>query len=118
MCWQQQMGNAMPVGHSSKKFSQICSILDEFETKAPADAISSLESLARLSLCEDYHQGQAFEKIDEWEVAIEEATQFYESGRGLKEKNRELKDMLKEERLKREELERNSKQRCHGERKS
>ncbi|KAH6666036.1 hypothetical protein B0J14DRAFT_205598 [Halenospora varia] len=89
-----------------KKFSQICSILDEFETKAPAKAISSLERLAQLSLCEKYHQGQAFDKIDEWEVAIQEATQFYESGKGLKEKNRELKEMLKEERSEREELER------------
>jgi chromosome segregation ATPase len=89
-----------------KKFSQICSILDEFETKAPANAMSSLKRLAQLSLCEEYHQGQAFEKIDEWEVAIQEATQFYESGKGLKEKNRELKEMLKEERSEREELER------------
>ena len=89
-----------------KKFSQICSILDEFETKAPANAISSLKHLAQLSLCEEYHQGQAFEKIDEWEVAIQEATQFYESGEGMKEKNRELKKMLKEERSERVELER------------
>jgi chromosome segregation ATPase len=90
----------------NKKFSQICSILDEFETKAPAKAVKSLERLAQLSLCEKYHQGQAFEKIDEWEVAIRDAAQFYESGRGLKDKNRELKEMLKEERLQREELER------------
>ena len=81
-------------------------MLDEFETKAPAKAISSLERLAKLSLCEDYHQGQAFEKIDDWEVAIQEATQFYESGKALKEKNRELKEMLKEERSEREDLER------------
>ena len=90
----------------NKKFSQICFILDEFETKAPANAIKSLERLAQLSLCEQFHQGQVFEKIDEWEVAIQDATQFYESGKGLKDKNRELKEMLKEERLQREELER------------
>jgi chromosome segregation ATPase len=90
----------------NKKFSQICSILDEFETKAPAKAIKSLERLAQLSLCEQFHQGQVFEKIDEWEVAIQDATQFYESGKGLKDKNRELKEMLKEERSQREELER------------
>jgi chromosome segregation ATPase len=89
-----------------KKYSQICFILDEFETKAPAKAISSLDRLAQLSLCEEYHQDQAFEKIDEWEVAIQEATKFYESGTGMKEKNRELKEKLKEERLEREELER------------
>ena len=89
-----------------KNFSQICSMLDEFETKAPAKAISSLERLAELSLCEDYHQGQAFEKIDDWEVAIQEATQFYERCKALKEKNRELKEMLKEERSEREDLER------------
>jgi chromosome segregation ATPase len=90
----------------NKRFSQICSILDEFETKAPAKAIKSLERLAQLSLCEQFHQGQVFEKIDEWEVAIQDATQFYESGKGLKDKNRELKEMLKEERSQREELER------------
>jgi chromosome segregation ATPase len=89
-----------------RKFSLICSILDEFETKAPAKAISLLQRLAQLSLCEEYHQGQAFEKIDEWKVAIQEATQFYESGKGLKEKNRELEEKLKDERSEREELER------------
>jgi chromosome segregation ATPase len=89
-----------------KKFTKICSMLDEFETTAPANAISSLKRLAQLSLCEEWHQGQALKKIEEWEVAIQEATQFYESGKGLKEKNRELKDMLKEERSEREDLER------------
>jgi chromosome segregation ATPase len=89
-----------------KKFSQICAMLDEFETKAPANAISSLERLAHLSLCEGYHQHKAAEKMEEWELAIQEATQFYESGKRLKEKNRELKEKLKEERSEKEELER------------
>jgi chromosome segregation ATPase len=89
-----------------ENFSQICSMLDEFETKAPAKAIKSLKRLAQLSLCEKYHQHQVFDRIDEWEVAIQDATQFYESGKDLKDKNRELKEMLKEERSQREELER------------
>lgn len=80
-------------------------MLDEFETKEPANAIPSLKCLARLSLCQDYHQGQALGKVDEWEVAIQDAIQFYESGRSLKEKNRELKEMLREERSEREGLE-------------
>ncbi|KAH8656699.1 hypothetical protein BGZ60DRAFT_532280 [Tricladium varicosporioides] len=91
---------------SDSKFSQICSILDEFETQPPTNAISSLERLAQLSLCEKYHQWQAFNKINKWEVAIQEATQFYESGKRLKEKNQELKEMLQKERSEKDELRR------------
>jgi hypothetical protein len=46
------------------------------------------------------------ERIDEWEVAIQEATRFYESGKGLKEKNRKRKERLEGERSEIEELER------------
>jgi ABC-type transporter Mla subunit MlaD len=94
---------------SDKSFSRICSILDELEIKAPANARSSLERLAQLSLCEENHQRQASNKIEEWEVAIQEATQFYEIQKGLKERNRELKEKLKEERSRREKLERSFK---------
>ena len=80
-------------------------MLDDFETKAPEKAKSSLNRLARLCLCEEYHQGQSYEIIDEWEDAIEEATQFYEKGQDLKERNRELCRMLKEEKTKRVALE-------------
>jgi chromosome segregation ATPase len=90
---------------SAKNFSRICSILDDFETKAPAKAVSSLGRLAQLSLCEKYHQSQASKKVGEWKVAIQEATKFYERSKALKKKNRELNEMLTEERSEREELE-------------
>ncbi|KAE9363810.1 hypothetical protein N431DRAFT_431995 [Stipitochalara longipes BDJ] len=89
-----------------KKFSQICSILDGFETEAPAKAVPALRHLAELSLCEQFHQNQVLQKREEWKIAIQEATKFYENGKDLKEKNRELKRMLKEEREEREDLER------------
>ncbi|PMD47702.1 hypothetical protein L207DRAFT_506670 [Hyaloscypha variabilis F] len=88
------------------KFLQVRRILDEFETNAPAKAIPSLGRLASLSLCQDWHQGQAYEKIGEWQDAIEEATEAYQKGSDLKEKNRELQRMLGEERAEREDLER------------
>jgi len=83
-------GNRCRWDISDGKFSQICSILDDLETRAPVNALSSLESLARLSLCEEYHQGQAYDKVAEWRVAIEEATQFYESRKRVNEENRRL----------------------------
>lgn len=89
-----------------REFYQICSILDKFETKAPAKAMSSLETLAQLSLCKQYHKHQVSEKVDEWEIAIHEASKFYKSGKCLEDKNRELEEMLKEEISEREELER------------
>lgn len=79
-------------------------MLDDFETEAPAKAVSSLGRLAQLSLCEEYHQKQASRKIDEWKLAIQEATKFYERGKALKRENRELNEMLREEISEREEL--------------
>jgi chromosome segregation ATPase len=95
---------------SGKNFSRICSMLDDFETEAPAKAVSSLGRLAQLSLCEEYHQTQASKKIDEWKVAIREATKFYEQVKALKRENRVLDELWSEEISKREELEKKVKE--------
>jgi chromosome segregation ATPase len=79
-------------------------MLDDFETEAPAKAVSSLGRLAQLSLCEEYHQNQASQKIDEWKVAIREATKFYEQVKALKKENRELNELWSGEISEREEL--------------
>ena len=87
------------------RFLHVRRMLDDFETKAPEKATGSLKRLARLCLCEEYHQNQSFEVINKWEDAIEEATKFYEKGQDLKERNRELMRALKEEITKRVVLE-------------
>jgi len=79
------------------KYERVYSILDELETKAPSDAASSFSRLAQLSLCQDWHQNQAFTKIREWTTAVQEATQFYDSSSGLEDKIQELEEMLEKE---------------------
>jgi hypothetical protein len=86
-------------------FSRICAILDGFETEAPKKATPYLQTLARLSLCQDYHRNQAHEKTLEWQVAITDATKFYDSGRDLRTKIRDLEAVLHDETTMRANLE-------------
>lgn len=48
-------------------------ILDEREKKRPKYTKNHLRKLAELSLCNDYHRGQANQVMDVWEDAIDDA---------------------------------------------
>ena len=52
---------------------EIRMILDEREKKHPKYAKKSLNILAELSLCNDYHQGQASQVMEAWKAAIDDA---------------------------------------------
>lgn len=52
---------------------EIRMILDEREKKRPKYAKKSLKILAELSLCNDYHQGQASQVMEAWKAAIDDA---------------------------------------------
>lgn len=90
---------------SSQRFFQISTMLNGFEMQAPSAALPSLRHLAQLCLCTEYHQGQTSEVINGWKAAIRDASRLYESGAGLRERNRELLDMLSVSEENREELE-------------
>ncbi|KFZ14259.1 hypothetical protein V502_06151 [Pseudogymnoascus sp. VKM F-4520 (FW-2644)] len=58
---------------SDENVREIPMILDEREKRHPKYAKKSLKILAELSLCNDYHQGQASQVIEAWKAAIDDA---------------------------------------------
>lgn len=58
---------------SDANIQEIRMILDEREKKRPKYAKNHLRKLAELSLCNDYHRGQASQVMDVWEDAIDDA---------------------------------------------
>ena len=81
-----------------ERFDGIRSILDQIEAKPPKDAVPHLQRLARLSLCDDYHQGQQSVLVNGWKSALEDAAKEYEKGEGLRSRNKALEKELKQER--------------------
>lgn len=61
-------------------YNDICALLNAMERRPPMEAIKSLKELARLSLCQDWHQNQAYTVVGQWESAIMEVTEEYEMG--------------------------------------
>lgn len=58
---------------SDANVREIRTILNDREKKRPKYAKKHLRTLARLSLCEGYHQGQASKVIGAWEDSIDDA---------------------------------------------
>ncbi|KFY10109.1 hypothetical protein V491_07808 [Pseudogymnoascus sp. VKM F-3775] len=58
---------------SDANIREIRAILNERERKSPKFTKKYLRTLAQLSLCEGYHQGQASEVIGAWEDSIDDA---------------------------------------------
>jgi chromosome segregation ATPase len=61
-------------------YNDICTLLSAMERRPPMEAIGSLKKLARLSLCQDWHQNQAYGMVAQWESAIMEVAEEYEMG--------------------------------------
>ena len=88
------------------RYDEVCSILDEMETKPPTEISGSklLSRLVKLSLCEEKHQHQQHDVLERWEYAIEEIAEQYEEMEKLRSRNRQLKTELAVEREEREQL--------------
>lgn len=86
-------------------YHKIRGILDAMETRPPNKAVKSLEKLAGLSLCRDFHQNQAGRIVEQWESAIIEAEKEYEKGMGLRRKIQVVQEKLGDEEAKTQALE-------------
>ncbi len=98
-------GNRCRWGIEGRSYRKIRGILDAMEEQPPNKAVKSLEKLAYLSLCEEYHQNQADNMVENWKSAVFEAGKEYEEGMGLRKKNQALQKKLVQEEAKTEELE-------------
>ena len=84
---------------------EVCSILDKMETKPPNEVSKLLPRLARLSLCNEYHQHQERGVLEKWREAIEDVVKRYEKVERLKSRIHRLSFQLTMERKEREQLE-------------
>ncbi len=67
------------------------------EDRPPDEAVNSLESLTKLSLCIDWHQRQVPTVVSKWYNAIYDATNKYDKVRELEEEVRVLEKKLENE---------------------
>jgi chromosome segregation ATPase len=75
----------------SNNFAEVCSILDKMAVTPPDEVTDKILSrLARLSLCEDYHQNQKNRILDEWDEKVDAATKVYKRLEKLKTRCSEL----------------------------
>lgn len=80
------------------KYDDLRRILDWVETQPPQDAEDYLRDIASLSLCQDYHQNQAYRIAEGWRVMLKEISDAVATtGPTLEEKFQLLEERIGEE---------------------
>jgi hypothetical protein len=89
---------------SRDSFYKIRDLLDALEARPPNGALESLDELAGLCLCQNFHQGQADKVVYQWGSAIMEAAEEFKKRVGLKKKVGVLEGRLEKQKVKTQEL--------------
>ncbi|KAI9885712.1 MAG: hypothetical protein M1823_002477 [Watsoniomyces obsoletus] len=75
-------------------YTQVVSILNEMATRLPNNVADLLPGLARLSLCEGFHQGQQYGTVARWTTLVREKAEELEETLLLGEQNGQLRSEL------------------------
>lgn len=81
------------IGH--RDYEEVVGLLNAMELQPPEKAYDSLNELAELSLCEDFHQHQASQVVRNWKSAVGDAAKEYGEVAELTKKIRLLENRLK-----------------------
>ncbi|KAE8447883.1 hypothetical protein EG329_010112 [Mollisiaceae sp. DMI_Dod_QoI] len=76
----------------NEKYVELRRLLDHIETKSPREAEGFLRDIASLSLCQDFHQNQAYGFMADWRAMLQDIAARIPAGPTVEERNKFLEE--------------------------